>query len=809
VRLFLYDDSAPATTPTILPMTGDPATGVWRITGNSSWNRKFYLYEVTVWAPSTNAVETNLVTDPYSLSLSADSLRTQIVNLNDADLKPSGWDSLGKPELGAPEDVVLYELHVRDFSIADPSVPSSRRGTFAAFAQDGSNGMSHLKALADAGLTHIHLLPAFDFATVPERREDQLTTGDLSGFAPDAEDQQAAVAAIKDQDGFNWGYDPFHFTVPEGSYATNPDGVTRIREFRQMVRGLSRNGLRVVLDVVYNHTNSSGQNAKSVFDRIVPGYYHRLNGDGFVESSTCCANTASEHRMMGKLMVDSLVTWAKAYKVDGFRFDLMGHHMKSNLLEIQAALAALTPAADGVDGSKLYLYGEGWNFGEVVNNTRGVNATQLNMPGTGIGTFSDRLRDAVRGGNPFGGLTEQGFANGLAYDSNGQPQGDELAKMKLFTDQIMVGLAGNLASYPLTDRNGNAVLGSQIDYNGQPSGYTQDPQEVITYIEAHDNETLFDSNNLKLPLATSMADRVRVQNLGVSLVGLGQGIPFFHAGVDLLRSKSFDRDSFNSGDWFNQIDWTGADTGFGRGLPSAEKNQANWPLFQPFLANPALKPSLGDVEQAKEHLREILRLRKSTLLFRLPSGQDVIDRVAFHNVGPAMVPGVVVMSIADADGRFDRAWRAVVVVFNANDEMQTFSPAGLGDGFALHPVQQKSLDPLVRTAGYAAGTFTVPGRTTAVFVAKRPVAEQIALMKADLDAYVAAGELQAARAEQLKDRLDQALDALARGRTGQAIQRLEQFLRRVEQSLQQKRITEAAAAALTANAETAIDCLKG
>ena len=189
--------------------------------------------------------------------------------------------------------------------------------------------------------------------------------------------------------------------MPEGSYSTNPDGPARIVEFREMVQALNKMGLRVVMDVVYNHTNASGQNPKSVLDRIVPGYYHRLNDSGAVETSTCCSNTASEHNMMEKLMVDSVVTWAKDYKVDGFRFDLMGHHMMSNMLKVRAALDALTLAQDGVDGKSIYMYGEGWNFGEVADNARGVNATQLNLAGTGIGTFNDRSRDAVRGIGPF------------------------------------------------------------------------------------------------------------------------------------------------------------------------------------------------------------------------------------------------------------------------------------------------------------------------------------------------------------------------------------------------------------------------
>jgi pullulanase len=164
----------------------------------------------------------------------------------------------------------------------------------------------------------------------------------LAAYPPDSPEQQAAVMATAAEDGFNWGYDPLHYTTPEGSYSTDPDGPQRIVEFREMVQSLNGTGLRVVMDVVYNHTHASGQDALSVLDRIVPGYYHRLNDAGAVETSTCCANTATEHEMMGKLMIDSVVTWAKEYKVDGFRFDLMGHHSKQNMLDLRAALDELT-----------------------------------------------------------------------------------------------------------------------------------------------------------------------------------------------------------------------------------------------------------------------------------------------------------------------------------------------------------------------------------------------------------------------------------------------------------------------------------
>ncbi|WP_257453531.1 pullulanase-type alpha-1,6-glucosidase [Archangium lipolyticum] len=721
VRLHVFDTSTGAEASSVLDLTHDAATGVWSVTGDAGWKNKFYLYEVEVYVRSEQKVVKNLVTDPYSLSLATNSKRSQLVDLSDAALEPADWDSLKKPALEAPEDIVLYELHVRDFSINDATVPADKRGTFAAFAEKASNGMKHLARLASAGLTHVHLLPVFDIATINENRADQVVpAGDLASMPPDSEQQQAAVTAVRDQDGFNWGYDPYHYTVPEGSYSTQPEGSQRILEFRQMVKGLSEAGLRVVMDVVYNHTNASGQAATSVLDRIVPGYYHRLNFDGNVETSTCCQNTASENAMMEKLMVDSLVTWAKAYKVDGFRFDLMGHHMRSNMVRVREALSALTLEKDGVDGSKIYVYGEGWDFGEVEKNARGVNATQLNMGGTGIGTFSDRLRDAVRGGGPFSGLQEQGFASGLLSEPNDTNQGtpeEQREKLLHYTDLVRVGLAGNLRDYELVDAEGNTVKGSQVDYNGSPAGYTMDPQEVITYVSAHDNETLFDAIQLKAAPSTSIEERVRMQNLALDLVLLAQGVPFIHAGDELLRSKSLDRNSYNSGDWFNKLDFTYESNNWGVGLPPADDNDDKWDIMRPLLANPALKPSKEHIVSSLDHFDEMLRIRKSTAAFRQRTAEDIQSRVRFHNSGPDQSAGVIVMEITDekaADGH-----TRVLVVFNgSNKKVFPNVPAYKGKLMQLHPVQQSSRDVRIHEARFdvVTGSFAVPARTTAVFV---------------------------------------------------------------------------------------------
>ena len=818
VKLLLYADSNPATVPQSLAMTADPATGVWRIAGNASWYGRYYLYEVEVFVRSTGRVETNRVTDPYSASLAKNSQRTQILDLADPAWAPLGWPLQGilKPRLEAPEDIVLYELHVRDFSASDASVPAAERGTFKAFTRKGSNGMKHLAALAAAGLTHVHLLPAFDIATIDEDKSTwRSPAGDLASFPPDSPEQQARVAAVADADGFNWGYDPWHYSVPEGSYSTNPDGPTRILEFRQMVRALNESGLRVVMDVVYNHTSASGQDPRSVLDRIVPGYYHRLNADGNVENSSCCSNTATENDMMRKLMVDSVVSWARQYKVDGFRFDLMGHHMKADILAVRAALDALTLARDGVDGRKVYLYGEGWNFGEVANDARGVNAVQANMAGTGVGTFNDRMRDAVRGGGPFSGLQEQGFATGLGSDPNGTPQGspaDQQAKLLLSEDWIRVGLAGNLASYTFEDRNGNLVAASQVDYNGQPAGYTRDPQEVIHYVDAHDNETFFDTVQLKMPRAASRADRVRANNLGVSVALLAQGVPFFHAGIDLLRSKSLDRNSYNSGDWFNQLDFTYQTTNWGVGLPPARDNQSAWPLQQPLLADPALKPTPADIRRASDHFRELLAVRKSTKLFRLRTAADVAAHLKLYNTGPGQVPGLLVMGIADAQGRVDRRYDRALVLWNSTPGSQSYRVAEVqGAALQLHRALARSTDLVVRTSSFnkGTGTFTVPGRTTAVFLSERPLAAQIALLAADVDALVAAGRLTAGRAAALKADLQAAQAAAERGQPLVVALRVDAFLIKAAAFALGGGLADDDAQALVAEGASLLDRLRG
>jgi pullulanase-type alpha-1,6-glucosidase len=713
VRLTIVPNGA--SDPVTVPMKRDD-DGVWTVSGGRDWTGARYRFQVQVYAPSTGRMETNDVTDPYSVALSTNSVWSIAADLSASSLAPPGWSRLAKPALAQPENSTIYELHVRDFSIADQTVPAAERGTYLGFTHPDSAGMKHLKALSAAGLNTVHLLPAFDIATIPENRADQQTPAcDLAALPPDSQQQQACVMAVADQDGFNWGYDPLHYTTPEGSYATNPDGTARTMQFRQMVAGLNGIGLRVVMDVVYNHTAASGQDPKSILDRVVPGYYQRLSSTGTVETSTCCANTASEHAMMEKLMIDSLVTWAKQYKVDGFRFDLMGHHSKQNLLNIRAALDKLTPGRDGVDGKKIFLYGEGWNFGEVADNARFVQATQANMTGTGIATFSDRLRDAVRGGGPFDDDPRiQGFGTGLFTAPNDSPengnQAEQRNRLLHYSDLIAVGLVGNLAGYRFTNSAGQLVTGADVDYNGSPAGYTADPSEVITYVDAHDNETLFDASLLKLPTGTSPADRVRYNTVSLATTALSQGPVLWHAGNDLLRSKSLDRNSYNSGDWFNRIDWTGQQSTFGSGLPPAPDNSAKWPYMQPLLADATAKPDAAAMQAATAAAQDLLKLRFSSPLFRLGDAKAIQDKVSFPNLGAT--PGVIVMQIDDTKGKdVDRTLRKILVVFNATPAEATVTGA---TGLALSPIQAQGSDPIVKQVAVNGDTVSVPPRTVAV-----------------------------------------------------------------------------------------------
>ena len=382
-------------------MQEDSATGSWSVeVETDSVDSKFYRYAMKVFQPREQKGYSYEVTDPYSVSLSMNSFYSQAVDLDSDELKPAGWDGLDAPHSQNPDNgdlanMVIYESHVRDFSARDKS--TENKGKYLAFTEQNSVPVNHLKELSDAGMTHLHLMPVFDIATINEdpsqvadidepfsklcslnesikndsRYSDYCTSGGTIAEAfeelkaTDTKDNAVVEGLneyVRSVDSYNWGYDPFHYTVPEGSYATDAEGTARILEFREMVKSVKQDvGMNVVVDVVYNHTNASGMNDKSVLDKVVPLYYQRLVPDsGLVETSTCCENTAPEHAMFAKLIDDSIQTWVEAYKIDAFRWDLMGHHPLSQMQQTLAAAREVNP--------EVYFYGEGWNFGEVENN---------------------------------------------------------------------------------------------------------------------------------------------------------------------------------------------------------------------------------------------------------------------------------------------------------------------------------------------------------------------------------------------------------------------------------------------------------
>lgn len=734
-------------------MTLDEASGSWSGQGGSELVGKFYRYDIQVYHPVSRKLESYQVTDPYSLSLAMNSEFSQVVDLNDPALKPEGWDSLKAPHSQQnPADITIYEAHVRDLTGNDDSTPAEHRGKFLGLTDTDTAPVKHLQALAKSGVSHLHLLPVFDIATVnedpakvanisddfgklcqvnPEVQNSKFAgycssgqtieavLGDLQGSDSKENPQvQELYGYLRGVDSFNWGYDPYHYTTPEGSYATNAEGSQRILEFREMVKAIKQNiGMNVVMDVVYNHTNEAGLGPKSVLDKIVPWYYQRLNPEtGSVENSTCCSNTAPEHAMFAKLMDDSLVTWARDYKIDAFRFDLMGHHPKDQMVQALAAVKQVNP--------EMYFYGEGWNFGEVQDDKRFVQATQKHLAGTGIGSFSDRLRDAVRGGSPFdGGDTirkTQGFGNGALVDAN-EMDGVDRATALHQADLVRLGMAGNLKDFILTDKDGMPKKGSDIDYNGQPAGYAQDPTEIQNYVDKHDNQTLFDNLIYKAPQG---ADLVRMQGVSLATAMLGQGIPFTHAGVELLRSKSMERDSYDSGDWYNRVDYTLADNNFDKGLPRKDKDGDNYPLIEKVLGK-HVKPSGADMATMVGFYQELAELRQSSRLLRLGSGAEVIKRVDFRNTGPDQEPGLIVMTVDDginAGADLDPAIDGLVVMINATNAPQSISDFRDGND---QPIDLTSLqlspahhggESIARDAAVNGGTLTLGAWSAAVFV---------------------------------------------------------------------------------------------
>ncbi len=474
-------------------LLSEQGTWVCRVPGDR--NGIYYTYAVTVEGETKEAV------DPYAKAVGVNGNRGMIIDL--VSTNPPGFAEEKIPEFTDAADAVIYELHIRDFS-ADPSSGMKHPGKYLAFTEEGTvnsyGERTGIDYLAGLGITHLHLLPTFDYHTVDETRlgEEQ----------------------------FNWGYDPKNYNVPDGSYSTDPyHGDVRIREFKQMVQTLHKKGIRVVMDVVYNHTMES---TESNFNRIVPGYYYRMTPDGYFSNASGCGNeTASERLMMRKFMIDSVVYWVQEYHIDGFRFDLMGIHDIQTMNELRRVLNELDPG--------ILIYGEGWTGGlsplpdwkrALKNNVKNMNL--------GIAAFNDNLRDALKG-SVFNSW-ERGFINGRSS----------------LEETIKFSVAGS------TWHQG--VDYGRVEYSSN-SPWAVEPTQTINYTSAHDNLTLWDKLALSNP-KDSRENRVRMNMLSAAIIFTCQGIPFFQAGEEFLRSKplneertAFDDNSYRSPDRINSLKW--------------------------------------------------------------------------------------------------------------------------------------------------------------------------------------------------------------------------------------------------------------
>lgn len=533
VTLVTYPHSA-AGLGTEHPMKRD-VQGTWVAELEGDLHGTYYTYRVTVGGRTNEAV------DPYAKAVGVNGQRGMVIDLSRTN--PQGWGELVKPPFSHPVDAVIYELHVRDLSI-HPESGITQKGKFLGLTERGTRGpggvTTGLDHLMELGVTHIHLLPSFDYATVDESRL----------FEPQ----------------FNWGYDPQNYNVPEGSYSTDPyNGAVRVREFKEMVKALNENGLRVVMDVVYNHTSKS---ADSHLNLIVPGYYYRFNPDGsFANGSGCGNELADERSMVRKMIVDSVVYWAEEYKVDGFRFDLMGLHHIDTMNAVRAAL-------DEVDPS-IIIYGEGWTAAEspLPFEYRTLKAHVSQVPG--IAVFSDDVRDGIKG-HVFNDR-EPGFVNG-------QPGMEESVKF---------GIAAS-TFHPQV----NYAL---VNYSDAP--YAADPGQTITYAEAHDNLTLWDKLQATNP-GEPEEELLKMHKMASAIVLTSQGIPFLHAGQDFVRTKYGDGNSYQSPDWVNQLDWE-------RKAQYLDVFAYNKGLIELRKAHPAFR--MRTAEQIQDHL-EFLAMPSSQMV---------------------------------------------------------------------------------------------------------------------------------------------------------------------------------------------------
>lgn len=478
VKLHLYKDGT----------GGKPVKSVkMKLTGNDTWTAEvkgdlkdyFYTFQLQSKGKAASA-ETPGV---FAKAVGVNGKRAAIINLDSTD--PEGWKNDKRPMIGSPADLVIYELHHRDFSV-DPSSGISNKGKFLALTE--TKAINYLK---DLGVNAIHILPSFDYASVDETK---LGTPQ-----------------------YNWGYDPVNYNVPDGSYSTDPyNPATRINEFKQMVQALHKAGIRVILDVVYNHTfDIDGSN----FQLTYPDYYFRKSADGNYSNGSGCGNeTASEQPLMRQFMIESVKYWINEYHIDGFRFDLMGIHDIETMNVIRAEVDKIDPS--------IYIYGEGWSAGTCAYPQEKLamkaNTKQLN----GIGAFSDEMRDAIRG--PFSDDHKSAFLAGLPGN----------------TESIKFGIAGAIA-HPDIDM-------SKVNYSD--TAWTNNPTQMIAYVSCHDDMCLVDRIRTSIP-GISDSELIRLDLLAQTAVFTSQGVPFILSGEEMLRDKKSVHNSYNSPDSINVLNW--------------------------------------------------------------------------------------------------------------------------------------------------------------------------------------------------------------------------------------------------------------
>lgn len=539
VRLMLYNEGEGGHAYRTVSMEAGEE-GVWHTTVAEDLLGKFYTFNVKTgdrWLGDTPGI--------FAKAVGVNGQRAAVIDLRATD--PEGWADDRRPPLRSAADVVIYEMHHRDFSVS-PASGIEHKGKFLALTEEGTRspeglatGIDHLREL---GVTHVHLLPSYDYASIDETRLDE--------------------------NRYNWGYDPLNYNVPDGSYATDPYRPdVRIREFKQMVQALHQAGIRVILDVVYNHTFSiDGSN----FERTAPGYFYRQRPDGtYADASACGNETASNRPMMRKYIVESVLHWAREYHIDGFRFDLMGIHDIRTMNEVRAALTALDPS--------IIVYGEGWaaQAPQLPQDSLAMKANTYRMPG--IAAFSDEMRDALRG--PFNDNKQGAFLAGL-------PGGEE---------SIKFGIVGAVQHPQVCN---DSVNYSQASWAGEPT-------QMISYVSCHDDMCLIDRLRASIP-GIKDDELARLDKLAQTAVFTSQGIPFIYAGEEVMRDKKGVHNSYQSPDSINAIDWSRkalhADVfAYYKGLIQLRKNH---PAFR-----------LGSAELVRRHLEFLPVEGKNLVAWRL------------------------------------------------------------------------------------------------------------------------------------------------------------------------------------------------